>query len=44
MTAEVEYVVREDLARQAETIVASDDLRQAILARMAPERAARDGS
>lgn len=40
MSTEVEYVVRQDLSRQAETVVASDELKRAILDRMTPERAA----
>jgi hypothetical protein len=40
MSAEIESAVRADLARQAETVVASDELKAAILDRMAPERAA----
>ena len=39
MSAEIENAVREDLSRQAETVVASDELKRAILDRMAPERA-----
>ena len=39
MSAEIENAVRQDLSRQAETVVASDELKRAILDRMAPERA-----
>jgi hypothetical protein len=39
MSAEIEQTVREDLSRQAETVVASDELTRSILHRMAAERA-----
>jgi hypothetical protein len=40
MNTEIEDAVREVLSRQAETVVASDELKRAILDQMAPERAA----
>ena len=40
MSTEIENAVREELSRQAESVVASDELKRAILDRMAPERSA----